>query len=197
MQWGAIKTLAAGYMHRKDMAARFDTLQELVMSDLTRLLDVAENETAGLFTMTASTSLPGLYESALPDDFGRPKVFQIAAFAPQEPTTLINMMGNNRTDQYAIAGRKVMTRNASPMIGAYGVRIVAVTTDAGENTFMKYYPTACLYSLLIHACESIQDFDAVTPYQTKLDEAVGVANQDKAWAAMGAGSAPQSDYANP
>jgi hypothetical protein len=197
MQWGAIKTLAAGYMHRKDMGSRFDGLQELVMSDLTRLLDVTENEAAAVFTMAASTALPGLWESPLPDDFGRPKVFQIGALAPLEPTTLINLIGNNRTDQYAIVGRKVITRNASPMTGSYGQRVAADITATAENLFMEFYPTAVLYSLLVHACESIQDFDAVGAYTAKLDDAVGIANQNKAWAELGAGSAPQSGYANP
>jgi hypothetical protein len=197
MNWGAIKLLAAGYMHRKDMAARFDVVQELVMSDLTQALDVTENEAAAAFVMTASATLVGLYECALPADFGRPKVFQIGNLQPLTPTTLIAMMGNNRTTEYAIVGRKVMTRNANAMVGVYGQRVLGGTTDAFENLFMQFYPTACVYSLLVHACESIQDFDAVAPYQAKLDEAIGLANQNKAWAALGPGAAPQSSYANP
>lgn len=195
MNWGAIKTLAAGYMHRKDMAPRFDVVQTLVMADLSKALDVMENETAAAFTMTASPVLVGLFESPLPDDFARPKSFQVGNNAPLSLATLVNMQSNTRTTEYAIVGRKVFTRSAADMVGVYGQRVLPVANDAGENVFMQFHPTAVIYSLLVHACNSIQDFDAVGPYQSKLDEAITLANQDKAWVALGGNV--QAGYANP
>lgn len=198
MIWGSIKALAAGYMHRTDMLARFDSLQELVMKDLSLQLDVTQNEAVAAFAFTAHPALVGLFQSPLPADFGRPKVFTPG---PNQdaytPTTLIAMLSNVATTQYAIVGLNVLTRNAAPLIGIYGQKVAVAANDAGENLFQSYYPTAVVYSLLVHACESIQDFDAVAQYQTKLDDAIGVANQDKAWQAMGPGATPQSSYSNP
>lgn len=198
MNWGALKALAAQYMHRNDMLARFDALQELVMKDLTLLLDVTQNEGVAAFAFTAHPTLVGLFQSPLPADFGRPKVFTpgplMDAFTP---TTLIAMLSSTATTQYCIVGLNVLTRNAAPLVGIYGQKVVVAANDAGENLFQSYYPTAVLYGLLIHAAESIQDFDAVAQYQPKYDDAIGIANQDKAWQAMGAGAAPQSSYFNP
>lgn len=199
MNWTGIKTLAAQYMHRTDMDARFDLLLELVMKDLLSDLDVIENEALATFTMTAHPNLPGIFQSALPADFDKPKVFTPGGTNQDaySPTTLIAMMNNVATTQYAIVGRNVLVRNAAPFIGIYGQSVVISTVGSTENLFMLYYPTACLYGLLVHACNSIQDFDAVQVYKPLYDGACHKANADKAWTAMGAGAAPQSSYFNP
>jgi hypothetical protein len=173
-------------------------MQELVVKDLSLALDVTQNEAVASFVMTAHPTLVGLYQSALPADFGRPKEFTPGpSMDAYTPTTLIAMLSSSSITQYAIVGRNVLMRNAAPMVGIYAQTVAIAANDAAENLFQLYYPTAVLYCLLIHACESIQDFDAVAQYQPKYDDAVGIANQDKAWQSMGSGSAPQSSYFNP
>lgn len=176
MLWSQMKSLAASFIHRKDLL--FDDLQADAIADMATRLDVFDNEMAvGLTAALDTTS--GLYTVALPVDFGRAKALRRNNVAQRSaPLQALYDAGD---DLFAISGQSIYLSGSGPVILFYGNRWPALT-DSQTNVILTKYPNVYLAALLVQAATFIQDFDALQVYAAQLDGYIDSANALKAMA---------------
>jgi hypothetical protein len=177
MIWSQMKTLAASYIHRKDLV--FDDYQGPAIADMATRLDVYDNEVATALTSSVDP-VTTLNIVPLPVDFGRVKALRLANVS-QASASLDAVLDAATDNIFAISGATVYLSGAGPVILFYGARW-PLLTDTQTNVILTKYPNVYLAALLVQAATFIQDFDALGNYNTQLDNAIGAANADKAMA---------------
>src|SRR5262245_43243460 len=104
MNWGDVKTLAAGFVHRKDID--WAGLQPLALDDINQQLVVQENEGAASIDM-ATSSLAGFNAGPVPPDFARPRALFFGA-RELESTDIQGLLARGAmTGFFAVSGRKI------------------------------------------------------------------------------------------
>lgn len=178
MLWSQMKTLAASYIHRKDLV--FDDYQAGAIADMATKLDVFDNEAAVSMTaaMDATTNLNRV---ALPADFGRAKALRLNNVA-QRSAALQAVYDAPDGDLFAISGQSIYLSASGTVLLFYGARW-PLLTDTQTNVILTKYPNIYLSALLVQAATFIQDFDALNIYTQQLTDAIDTANADKAMAA--------------
>lgn len=178
MIWSQMKTVAASYIHRKDLT--FDDYQAGAIADMAGKLDVFDNEVA--VSMTAALDgVTQLNTVALPLDFGRAKALRLNNVA-QKSAPLQAVFDSSTGDLFAISGQSIYLSGAGTVLLFYGARWPALT-DTQTNVILTKYPNIYLSALLVQAATFIQDFDALNIYTQQLTDAIETANADKAMAA--------------
>jgi len=177
MLWSQMKTLAASFIHRKDLT--FDDYQAGAIADMATRLDVFDNEVAAAIasTMDATTNLNMV---ALPVDFGRAKALRLNNVA-QRSAPLQAVFDSADGDLFAISGTSIYLSGAGTVLLFYGARW-PLLTDTQTNVILTKYPNVYLAALLVQAATYIQDFDALNIYSAQLDNSIDTANAQKAMA---------------
>jgi hypothetical protein len=195
MQWSAVKSLAAGFVHRKDI--NWDELQPLALDEICQSLTVQENENAISLPLNPS-SLSGLSEAFLPQDFARPR----AVFSGNRELVATDLQGmlaqgfGGATRFYAISGMKLYAAAASsPLALVYSARVPILAGDTDHNFLSDRYSPILLYGLLCQAAHKIQDFDALEAHTGELATAIGEANAAYAMSTLSAGAESRTPYA--
>ena len=173
MNWGQIKQLAVGGIHRKDID--YDQLQPLAVDDINLTLTVRENE-ASQSVVLAPAGIQTLVSGPLPADFMRPR----AVFAGIREVGATDMQGllasPNQAARFAISGTQIYTGAASPLTLIYSLRLAPAAGDSDTNPVMAAMSGVYVYALLKHAAHRIQDFDARDQHQMEFDRQVGELN---------------------
>ena len=190
MNWGQLKTDLAATIHRTDID--WLSLQEYAVADMTRDLDVIDNEGMLPLTITQSVGLP-LWEAAVPADFGRVKaLIGGGRGAPWGSTDLqALMMLADRAGYFAISGAKIWLGGAGPAVLIYSQRLKLLTDDGETNVILTNYPNVYLHCLAYYGFERAQDSDMRDLQLSAYRDAVVQANANKSLQTRTAGSAPR------
>jgi hypothetical protein len=192
MNWGDVKSLAASFVHRKDID--WQMLQNLALAQINQNLAVQENEGATSVAMTPS-SLSGFNAGALPIDFARPRAV-FAGKGELEPTDIQGLLGRGDCHGFfAISGSKLYANEVGPLSMVYSTRTQPLVSDSDTNALSELYSTVLLYGLLCQAVQQIQDFDALQAHKGAYDDAIGEANANYALATFSAGVVSRTPYA--
>lgn len=176
MLWSQMKTVAASFIHRKDLV--FDDFQASAIADMATRLDVFDNEAA--VAMTASLdAVSNLNAVALPTDFGRVKALRLNNVAQRSAPLQAVYDGY---DLFAISGTNIYLSTSGQVLLFYGSRWPELT-DTQTNVILTKYPNIYLAALLVQAATFIQDFDALNTYDAQLNNYIETANANKAMAA--------------
>ena len=193
MDWLAIKQLASGFVHRKDIS--WDELQPLALDAINNSLEVMENESAVSLPLVAS-ALSGFFDAPLPVDFARPR----AVFNGTQELTSLDIKGllaqGNQGMQrfFAISGMKMIAAVSATLSVVYSTRIPVLISDSDHNFLSDRYSTIYLNALLVQAAQKIQDFDALSQHTDALDRVMAEANANYAWATQTAGAEARTPY---
>lgn len=176
MLWSQMKTVAAGFIHRKDLV--FDDFQAHAIADMATRLDVFDNEAA--VAMTASLdAVTNLNSVALPSDFGRVKALRLNNVAQR--SAALQAVYDAGGDLFAISGKNIYLSASGAVLLFYGARWPELT-DTQTNVILTKYPNIYLAALLVQAATFIQDFDALSTYDAQLNNYIETANANKAMA---------------
>lgn len=191
MNWASLKTLAATFVHRKDID--WNALQPLCADEINLALWVQENEGATSVTL-APAAVAGFSIAPLPLDFCRPRAVFAGAHELQ-PIDIQAMLGAfDPSGFYAISGNQLWASTTSVISLIYSKRL-ALLGDAESNVVLDRYSGIYLYGVLKHAAHRIQDFDAEQSHQAAFDASIATANAGFDEARMSAGMQGRSGYA--
>ena len=192
MDWQGLKSLASGFMRRKDIDWR--PLQALALDSIAQDLVVQENE--GVFPITLTTStLPGWNAGTLPSNFAKTRAALNAQGNEMIATDLKSLLARPRSNRFfAISGDKIYAFDTQ-LIFIYSIRVAPMVAEDDRNDLSDKFLNVILYGMLKHAAERYQDFEALQAHEAAYDRAVGIANENYAWATMTAGTESRSPYA--
>lgn len=153
MDWGDLRDLATGFVHRKDIP--WDKLQPLACADMSITLIVQENEASVILTLSGPDN-KSLYSTALPTDYARIRsVWQGGILNPVDIKTLQEFGGRN----YAISGNKIFTPKAAAVDVVYSAQLEPLANDTDSSAILLSYPNVYLYALLKQAAIWMQDVE--------------------------------------
>lgn len=190
MNWGQLKTDLAATIHRTDID--WNALQEFAVIEMTKDLDVIDNEGMLPLTITQSVGLP-LWQADVPADFGRVKALigggRPAPWASVDLQAL--MMMTERGGYFAISGNQVWLGGAGPAVLIYSLQIALLTADDQTNAILTRYPHVYLHCLAKWGFERAQDMEMREVQETAYRDAVIQANANKSFQTRTAGSSPR------
>jgi hypothetical protein len=190
MNWGQLKTDLASTIHRTDID--WQALQEFANADISRDLDVIDNEDMVALTITQSVGMP-LWEAPLPADFGRVKA--LIGGGRGTPWSSVDlqalMMLADRQGCFAISGEKLWLGSSGPAVLLYAQRMKAMTADEDTNVILTNYPNVYLHCLAMYGFERAQDTEMRGLQQEAYRDAIIQANANKSYQTRTAGSSPR------
>lgn len=187
MNWGQLKTAVQQSVHRTDLD--LDSIQELAAAQITRDLDVIENEAMESLTISQEAGVP-LFSAPLPTLFGRVK----ALIGPGGVWSSLDLQSllqrQDRGGYYAISGSKVYLGGAGPCVMIFSESLALLADDADSNAVLRLYANVYLEAMLWFAYERVQDLEMAGQHQASYVMAYQAANADKAMVMRAAGAVP-------
>lgn len=190
MNWGQLKTAVQASIHRTDID--LDSVQELAAAQITRDLDVIENESMESLTITQEVGVGPLWSAPLPPLFGRVKAL-IGGGRPA-PWSSLDLQAlltrSDRAGYFAISGSKVYMGGAGPAVLIFSESLALLADDSDTNSILTHYPNVYLEAMCMFAYERAQDLEMAGQVQGSYVMAYQAANADKQMAMRAAGSVP-------
>ena len=192
MNYGELKTLVAGYLHRTDLTANIPDFIELARGRINRDLRVRE-------MLTLATTTPVANPFDVESDFLEMRDIYHSSNGQRLTLSLVgrrqlNLYRSTSLSQtvprfYSIDGTQIET--APGGIGVeftelYYASQAAFTSDSDERTTLTTYPSIWLYGALIEAHTFTQDMDLVEHATSNYTSEVKVANMASKAAESGA-----------
>lgn len=189
MNWGQLKTAVIASVHRSDLDLA--SIQELAAAQITRDLDVIENEAMESLTISQEVGVP-LFSAPLPALFGRVKALigggRSAPWSSLDLQALLQRQ--DRAGYFAISGSKVYLGAAGPAVMIFSERLATLADDSDTNPILTLYPNVYLEAMCMFAYERVQDSDMQSIHAGSYVMAYQAANADKAMVMRAAGSVP-------